>query len=78
MPTLTTNNEDLEYFKVLKDCFEDFNYLSFELNNFARSDRILNKFNLLHKKFKRQNRADVVLTNHNKYDQLKLIFLIFC
>jgi hypothetical protein len=66
MSTLTINKECPEYFKALKSCFEDFNYLSFELNNFAGSDRILDKFNLLHKKFKKQNRADLVLPNHKK------------
>lgn len=47
--------DDRQYFKILKDCFDDFNYLSFELNNFSGSDQILSKFKFLHTKFNKQN-----------------------
>ena len=53
-----------KYFEVFKPFFDEFNYLSFELNNFAGTDQILNKFNLLHKKFKKQNRADAISPSH--------------
>ena len=47
-------NDDRQYFKILKYFFNDFNYLSFELNNFSGSDQILNNFKILYKKFKKQ------------------------
>ena len=50
--------DDRQYFKILKDCFDDFNYLSFELNNFSGSDQILVKFKFLHAKFNKQNREE--------------------
>ena len=59
--------DDREYFKVLKDCFDDFNYLSFELNNFAGSDRILNKFKLFHKKYNKQKKLDATVRNQEKF-----------